>query len=365
MNRKRRWMYGLLVMLGLGLTGATCEQKMQVGSTDDGGGGTADARNSADTRVDMGGTDEEPDSEGTDAGRGADVGVDSGAAETGLADTGTVEETDGTDDTTGGTSKLGEITVVQYRDWQPGPSEWSPRVIVGGHFYIGERSTLNDECDVTRGNNGCRLETCPKDASADSGDPTYRSAGEVRVKGGDLDIQMTQDERGFYSFQSNYDAEYLYRDDQELTFEATGGDVPEFSADLRPEFDLDGLTEPELPTGDEPLVIEADSDLSVAWNTETLERGQFVFRLSSKTDSTRTNLVCLWDVSAGSGTVPASLMEGHEVRKSGSGAYTAEITNSTEVQAGEYDVEITTVSPVGDGDGKTVRDGKGDAVFNF
>lgn len=66
--------YGLLAMLSIGLAGATCERKMEVGSTGD--AGTAESPESADVVVDTGGPDEAIDAGSSDTLQMADAGSD-------------------------------------------------------------------------------------------------------------------------------------------------------------------------------------------------------------------------------------------------------------------------------------------------
>ena len=157
-------------------------------------------------------------------------------------------------------------------------------------------------CTITK-SGACTLTECPP--AGDGGvplQPSRRSAGAITISGGSRTITLTPGTDGVYPTEVD-SANALYAGGETLTFTAAGDAVPAFTDTfLAPA--VAQVTSPATPAGNAALPISRDSDFSVSWSGGAA--GDVTIGIYPQ--PTGATITCTFPASAGSGSVPASLL---------------------------------------------------------
>jgi hypothetical protein len=123
---------------------------------------------------------------------------------------------------------------------------------------------------------------------------------------------------------------------QTLDIQAAGDAVPSFSTTIQPTSGVE-LQSPELPGPQETWTVDTSQDLTVEWSSAN--KGAFALTLlaTDEENDQQAGLRCNWDATAGSGTLPASLL-GEMPKVEGEALFSA--GGRTEVQAGDYTIMV-------------------------
>ena len=153
----------------------------------------------------------------------------------------------------------------------------------------------------------CRITDCTTEPS-DGGTPAYEaaSAGTVSLAGANKPLTLVPTASGSYDMLSGQ--EKLWSGGAALSISAAGDEVPAFQATLYGAVPA-LLTSPALPPAGTPVTLSTKTPLSIAWTGAGGGKMMAMLTRSVTSGTTRTVMVmCTFEGSAGSGTVPASAM---------------------------------------------------------
>ena len=217
---------------------------------------------------------------------------------------------------------LGTITLTQDATSST-PTTIADALFFGGlpaeiTQYLGSVSLLDPaatppNCTATTAGR-CKLLSCPQGSPGgiDAGSaPMKIDAGAITISGGPLPasgLTLTV-KPGTHDYTSVQDKTAGIANADWIVFAASGGGgVPAFTASLVAPVRID-LIAPAV-TSATPLAIPRSGDLALAWTGGTASQGQLVLQLyPPNTTTTPVVLECAFDPGAGSGTVPASLLQ--------------------------------------------------------
>ncbi|MFO0548897.1 MAG: hypothetical protein U0271_10945 [Polyangiaceae bacterium] len=129
-------------------------------------------------------------------------------------------------------------------------------------------------------------------------------AGTIEFSGGAQTVALTPNAQNLYS--GGNDTQHYFVDGDVVTISATGDAVPAFSSTLTAP-DVVNLTSDQLGAA-----IDSTSDLLVTWAAGPTEGSltiMFGAYTSDATGGTSHNLTCVYDITAGSATVPAAALQ--------------------------------------------------------
>ncbi len=225
----------------------------------------------------------------------------------------------------GGTTKTGTVSIMQTRSEAAGEETVNYSAQAG---FVETISEGEGSCETTE-EGSCTVEVCDGEGG-DGGEVEHRSAGEITVSGGAQEITMTKETDTYTTSGSGE----VWTNDDTLTVEAAGDEVPAFTGELQPPANAT-LTSPETPDG--AWEIDTTSDIDVEWDAEEIDSGEFTVNLVNTGDP-GSSLYCIWDVTSGSETIPASLLG--EMSTGAEGSYNFTVDAETSVSADDWDVEI-------------------------
>ena len=155
--------------------------------------------------------------------------------------------------------------------------------------------------------------------------------GTITLSGGLEPVTMKPGPGGDYpAFQGKA---ALWLGGEPLVFDATGGDIPGFSATVAAPSHV-RITAPVLPIG-KALPLPRSSDLALAWTGDSA--GQVIYRISGpqKLPAPQTTLTCAFTPSDGKGTVPKAALG--KIALTGTGTISATSLSAAEPKAGLWD----------------------------
>jgi hypothetical protein len=234
------------------------------------------------TRTDGGSSEAGPSDAGGDDGGGLDAAVDAGPTVT----------------------RAGAVYVTQT----PIPM-LEPNHLVSATFT--ETTGTATACtETTMGS--CTLRDCffpmaPADAGmpVDAGMPTFPSAGPILVDGDPTDVMLTPEANGTYPAASG--TGQIWGDGAMVAVTADGADVPAFSSTLvGPSGSSVGSPSFMTP----PVMIDRAMPFTLTWSggSGTMQ-GQLVNNVIDATGTQTVIILCSFDAAAGTGTIPAELLE--------------------------------------------------------
>jgi hypothetical protein len=156
-------------------------------------------------------------------------------------------------------------------------------------------------------------------ATSDGGTPSYAqaSAGTIRIKAGANTVNMTPQPDNTYTPVTGQTR--LWDGGETLEVKADGADVPSFSGVLtgvEPAL----VQTPSFPTSGAPMTIARNQNLVLSWTGGSYGK-VFVILARSESSGGTTHSVsatCTFDASAGSGTVPSTVLMAIPAGQSGS-----------------------------------------------
>jgi hypothetical protein len=161
-----------------------------------------------------------------------------------------------------------------------------------------------------------------------TGSTTAVSAGTVAISGLGAAIALSPDGNNRY-LSTVSTGQPIFVGGEHLTATVTGATAPGFSATLtaptRPT-----VTSPSAPAAGGQLALARSSDFAVHWTGGSAQ--VWVTLVSA-----HTTLVCSFDASAGSGTIPAAIMG---MLDAGSGSFGASSFATSEMIVGDYDMRF-------------------------
>jgi len=161
----------------------------------------------------------------------------------------------------------------------------------------------------------------------------YRHAGSISVSGGLQTTTIKPAKDGQYATWTSGDSA-LWKGDEQLTFKSEGGEVPAFSVTfLAPQHVQ--IKAPSWAPGVK-LMINRNEPLLVAWDGKS--QGELVVKIvdGDKSGDPPTKIECLFDGTAGKGSIPSSALS--KLDGNGIGAISAQSIAQNEVKVGEWGV---------------------------
>lgn len=202
-----------------------------------------------------------------------------------------------------------------------------------GSSFVSASFTLARSATCTTEESGdCKYIECATEATTEL---EYRSAGAVTITGGLREVTLEPDAADEYAFDNNGMSE-LFTGGETLTVTAEGGDVPAFQLEATAP-SVVTLSAPELM----PLmVVDRSADLDFAWTGG--EAGNVVAVVGITRPDRVTNVICTFEASSGSGTIPASMLSNLDPMETGDvAAVVATVTSEEQTDAGDWQVSFT------------------------
>lgn len=201
-------------------------------------------------------------------------------------------------------NRLGSVSVGASQN-----SAWTPKAV--GLFYLRADASESSDCEVTARSGPCRLWTCGESAYVTSPSPKLLNVGSVQVSSSTESLELTRDTSGVYRQEEPPAALWQTKDTLTLEIEGSSKFEP-ITAILRAPLPLT-VTAPEAPA-DTPLVMDATSDLQLAWSAPLT--GSVILAISAETveaDGAEPILTpgidCEFPADAGEGLLPADLLQ--------------------------------------------------------
>ena len=208
-------------------------------------------------------------------------------------------------------ARTGRVFVQSYAS-----SSGAGSTASAGFFPTGLHCTVHhgDPCDVT---------TCSTDVT-----PTQVSAGTLAITGIATPIRLEAGSDGTYASSSNQTE--LFSGGEVIAVDADGATVPAFSGTFVAPAKAK-LTSPAKPSG--MLTIDRSAGLDLTWTGGI--SGKLLVSLDGSPDGTP-RVECRFPVAARAGTVPASAL----ASLSGTGGFSVGVINGSEVEIGEYAIDL-------------------------
>lgn len=153
----------------------------------------------------------------------------------------------------------------------------------------------------------CMVNECPIQPLPEGGTAQLLSAGSITVTGGVIPapgITVDPDANGSYAKQG---AGALWAGGETFTFVAAGAAVPGFTQTVNAPSPIDIAT-PTLPAPPTGIDVPRASDFTITWATGATSVGKVGVTMGSANTTTNNSIICSFDVSAKSGTVPAAAL---------------------------------------------------------
>ncbi len=274
-------------------------------------------------------------------------------------DTGTeMADTDnGGDQDSGGTTttpKTGTVNILQIRKATDAGSlvTYSPEVTFERVTEPGDSSRCTAQ---TQGS--CTFRDC---ARAEDQKPTTEpvSAGTVTIAG---DQELTFEPGDDNTYDPEGGQGQIWESDRTIEISAAGDTVPAFSTELDALADIT-LQSPSLPAEGSSMTFDTSESLPVEWETDGLEGGDFRVALISSNDSRTTQIECEWDAGSGAEEVPAGML-GDMIQTDGGGTFIFAAGDLQTTDAGDYEVSVSALEVLDDGDATTSAAIGSDATF--
>jgi hypothetical protein len=201
-------------------------------------------------------------------------------------------------------------------------------------FVVASEGATFGDCTTTK-EGDCTLLDCAF-SGATPPPPQYLDAGAIELAGGSRAVTLQPQPGGSYTSESSTTSA-LFAGGETLTATIAGaGDIPAHEVTLTAPSSV-ALTTPDL---DEPITIDRNGPLALAWSGGGAGRVRVAVGVSFLDGSTlvRTAAVsCSFPASAGSGTVPASLLGAMPATTpTDYGSISVDVTSETSVVAGDY-----------------------------
>ena len=193
---------------------------------------------------------------------------------------------------------------------------------------------------TTETSGSCKLNDCSGGAT-DGGTlpPEYASAGIIHVTAGSNTLTLTPDANATYAMVTSQSR--LWNAGQPIDFQAAGDVVPAFSATL-PGIDPVVITVPVFPAAGAALSVNRSNALSVAWSNG-VAGSVFVMLASSGSSQHTLSVTCDFDASAGSGSVPSSLLA--KLPATGQGSLSVNAGALQEQKQGDWQLNVQEYVP--------------------
>lgn len=148
----------------------------------------------------------------------------------------------------------------------------------------------------------CLIQTCPVSQPP----PPFVSAGNLTLSGGARTITLMPRADKGYTVSSD-GTQALWSGGEMLSFSATGADVPAFTASLVAPGPI-AITSPTAPSGGGKLSVSRTSDLTMTWTGGGSAQFRGGITAVYNNGASSAAVVCTAPASAGSFTIPASLI---------------------------------------------------------
>jgi len=201
-------------------------------------------------------------------------------------------------------------------------------------FVAASDAATFGDCTTTK-EGDCTLLDCTF-SGATPPPPQYLDAGAIAIAGGSRAIALQPQPGGAYTNESSTTSA-LFAGGETLTATIAGaGDVPAHEATLTAPSSV-ALTTPDL---DEPITIERNAPLALAWSGGGAGRVRVAVGVSFLDGPTlvrSASVSCSFPASSGSGSVPASLLGAMPATTpTDYGSISVDVTSEARVVAGDY-----------------------------
>jgi hypothetical protein len=198
-------------------------------------------------------------------------------------------------------------------------------------FYQYSGAVAPGSCTITT-SGSCTLTQCPP--AGDGGvpvTPNLPHAGTLTISGAKRTFTLSPKADGSYPTEID-NMKPLYSGGETLTISATGGTAPAFSASVVAPARV-RVSAPVLPAAGQSLVITRASGLSCVWSGGTV--GEVTFGVYPQSATSWVN--CTFAASAGSGSIPSSLLS---KLPGGSGSFNASLRNTTRITPSGWSIDL-------------------------